>query len=71
MPIRLSAFEEKSIETELSHAGISPDNAFYTFARKAGYRITVDAIRRARDEKSRSLPYVVKLMQKSLDERGY
>ena len=70
MPVRLSAFEEKSIETELSHAGISPDNAFYTFARKAGYRITVDAIRRARDEKSRSLAYVVKIMKETM-ERGY
>ena len=57
-----SEFELASINTELSHAGISPDNQFYSYAKKAGYRITIDSIRQARDDRSRSLAYVVKLM---------
>ncbi len=63
MPVPLSELELKSIENALSYAGIRPDNAFYTYAKKAGYRRTIDAIRRARDEKSQSLAYVVKLMK--------
>ena len=60
-----SELELQSINSALSYAGITPDNQFYTFARKAGYRITIDSIRKARDEKSRSLAYVVKLMKES------
>lgn len=59
----LSEIELADINRALQTAGISPDNAFYTFARKVGHRITVDAIRKARDEKSRSLAYIVKLMK--------
>lgn len=58
----LSEIELQSINSALSYAGISPDSSFYTLARKAGNRITVDAIRKARDERSKSLAYVVKLM---------
>ena len=63
MPVPLSELELKSIENALSYAGIRSDNAFYTYAKKVGYRCTIDAIRRARDEKSQSLAYVVKLMK--------
>lgn len=62
-----SELELRSINNELNYAGISPDNAFYTFAKKAGYRVTVDSIRKARDEKSRSLAYIVKLMKESMN----
>lgn len=72
MPIRpepLSEIALADINKALQVADISPDDAFYTFAKKAGHRITVDAIRRARDEKSRSLAYVVKIMKETM-ERG-
>lgn len=71
MPIRpepLSEIALADINKALQVAEITPDNAFYTFARKAGHRITVDAIRRARDEKSHSLAYVVKLMKRMKGE---
>lgn len=65
-PVPLSELELKSIDNALSYAGIEPDSSFYTFAKKAGYRVTIDSIRKARDEKSRSLAYVVKLMKESM-----
>ncbi len=64
---RLSALELETINNELSHAGISPDSQFYTFARRVGYRITVDSIRKARDERSLSIAYVVKLMSEAAE----
>lgn len=72
MPIRpepLSEIALADINKALQVADISPDDAFYAFAKKAGHRITVDAIRRARDEKSHSLAYVVKIMKETM-ERG-
>ena len=59
----LTEFELRSIDSALSYAGIEPDSSFYTFAKRVGYRVTIDSIRQARDEKSRSLPYVIKLMK--------
>lgn len=63
----LSESELQSINSALSYAGISPDNQFYSYAKKVGCRITVDSIRKARDERSRSIAYVVKLMREAAE----
>jgi len=63
----LSEIELQSINNALSYAGISPDNQFYSYAKKVGSRITVDSIRKARDERSRSIAYVVKLMREAAE----
>ena len=62
----LSELELQGINSALSYAGISPDSSFYNYAKKAGSRITIDAIRKARDERSRSIAYVVKLMSEAM-----
>lgn len=59
--------ELQSINSALSYAGISPDNQFYSYAKKVGSMITVDSIRKARDERSRSIAYVVKLMREAAE----
>ena len=63
----LSEIELQSINSALSYAGISPDSQFYSYAKKVGCRITVDSIRKARDERSRSIAYVVKLMREAAE----
>ena len=61
-----SAVEQAQLNMDLAQAGISPDPAFWSLARKAGYAITHHAIRQAIDESSNSLKYVVKLMMDEL-----
>lgn len=61
-----SELEQQSLNSALNYAGIYPDPQFWTFATKAGYRITMDAIRKTADMRSHSLAYVVKLMGDSM-----
>ena len=63
---RFSASEQAQLNNDLSQAGISPDPAFWSLARKAGYAITHRAIRQVMDEDSDSLKYVVKIIMNEL-----
>ena len=57
-----SDLEQQSLNSALNHAFLSPDPQFWSLAEKVGYRITLDSIRKAAELRSRSIPYVVKLM---------
>lgn len=60
-----SDIEQYQLNAALASAGISPDPAFWSLAQAAGLRITDNAIRKAREENSRSLKYVVKLIREA------
>lgn len=60
-----SEIEQAQLNSDLKCAGISPDPSFWSLAQQAGYLITHQAIRKAREENSRSLKYVIKLIMES------
>lgn len=55
-----------SIQTELNHAGIIPDDAFWNTAQKYGYRATIDSIRELKEKDCNSL----KQLTKTIKEKG-
>ena len=65
-----SDLEQQSLNSALNHAFLSPDPQFWSLAEKVGYRITLDSIRKAAELRSRSIPYVVKLMTEAAAEGG-
>ena len=60
-----SDLEQAQLNAALNNAFLSPDPAFWSVAQKVGYRITLDAIGKAAEMRTRSIPYVVKLMEES------
>lgn len=62
-----NSLEQTQLNSALSYAGISPDRQFWSFAQKVGYRITLDAIKKAGETGSRNLSHVVKLMRESAE----
>ena len=65
-----SDIEQQTLNSALNHAFLSPDPQFWSLAEKVGYRITLDSIRKAAELRSRSIPYVVKLMTEAAAEGG-
>lgn len=65
-----SDIEQQTLNSALNHAFLSPDPQFWSLAEKVGYRITLDAIRETEKMRSRSIPYVVKLMKEAAAEGG-
>ena len=61
-----TTIEQQAINSALNHAYISPDSSFWSFAQKAGYRITLDAIRKAAEIRTHEISYVVKLMRNAM-----
>ena len=58
--------EQAQLNAALNNAYISPDPQFWSFAKKAGYRITLDAIRKAAEIRTHEISYVVKLMRDAM-----
>ena len=65
-----SDIEQQTLNSALNNAFLSPDPKFWSLAEKVGYRITLDSIRKAAELRSRSIPYVVKLMTEAAAEGG-
>ena len=61
--------EQAQLNASLRYAGISPDPQFWTYAKKAGYRITLDAIKKATEQHSQSISRVVQLMTDAMKGR--
>lgn len=59
--------EQVQLNSDVRLSGIQVDPQFWSVARKAGYQITHDALRRAREENSTSVKYVVKLIMESME----
>ena len=58
----LNEVEIMAIQNDLDRGGFVPDQSFSNTAKKYGYRKTLDAIRKAREEKSDSIKYICSLI---------
>ena len=58
--------EQTQLNAALKNAYIYPDPQFWSFAEKAGYRITLEAIRKAAEIRTHEISYVVKLMRDAI-----
>lgn len=60
--------EEHMLRITLGTACIQPDDSFWKLAKEAGYEATLSAIQQATEQKSRSLSFVVKLIEESMSK---
>ena len=59
--------EQEQLNLDVRSSGIQVDPQFWSLARKAGYQITHNALRTAKEENSTSVKYVVKMIMESME----